>query len=205
MKLNDAKIIVTGAAQGLGFHFAKRLAEEGASVAAGDVNEEGLARLQTECAGAKGRVFTRRLNVASEADIGAFVAFAFEQMGGLNGLVNNAGILRDGLLVKRDRASGAITKLSREQWQAGHRREPHRRDADGARRGREDGRDQRKGRDRQHQLHRPPRQPRAVQLLCRQGRPRHQHQDLVPRVRQASASASAPSPRHGRDADDRRA
>jgi 3-oxoacyl-[acyl-carrier protein] reductase len=39
-------------------------------------------------------------------------------MGGLNGLVNNAGILRDGLLVKRDKATGAITKLSREQWQA---------------------------------------------------------------------------------------
>ncbi|MBK6515030.1 MAG: SDR family oxidoreductase [Polyangiaceae bacterium] len=117
MKLNDAKIIVTGAAQGLGFHFAKRLAEEGASVAAGDVNEEGLARLQTECAGAKGRVFTRRLDVASEADTGAFVDFAFEQMGGLNGLVNNAGILRDGLLVKVDRETGKVSKLSREQWQ----------------------------------------------------------------------------------------
>jgi 3-oxoacyl-[acyl-carrier protein] reductase len=39
-------------------------------------------------------------------------------MGGLSGLVNNAGILRDGLLVKRDKATGAIVKLTREQWQA---------------------------------------------------------------------------------------
>jgi 3-oxoacyl-[acyl-carrier protein] reductase len=39
-------------------------------------------------------------------------------MGGLNGLINNAGILRDGLLVKKDRATGELTKLSREQWQA---------------------------------------------------------------------------------------
>lgn len=117
MKLQDAKIIVTGAAQGLGFHFSKRLAEQGASVAAGDVNEEGLARLAAECEGAKGKVFTRRLDVASETDTAAFVDFAFEKMGGLNGLVNNAGILRDGLLVKADRETGKIQKLSRDQWQ----------------------------------------------------------------------------------------
>ena len=39
-------------------------------------------------------------------------------MGGLNGLVNNAGILRDGLLVKKDRTTGAISKLTKEQWDA---------------------------------------------------------------------------------------
>jgi 3-oxoacyl-[acyl-carrier protein] reductase len=39
-------------------------------------------------------------------------------MGGLTGLVNNAGILRDGLLVKRDRATGEIRKLSDAQWNA---------------------------------------------------------------------------------------
>ncbi len=39
-------------------------------------------------------------------------------MGGLNGLVNNAGILRDGLLVKKDRATGAITEAHEEQWHA---------------------------------------------------------------------------------------
>jgi len=39
-------------------------------------------------------------------------------MGGLNSLVNNAGILRDGLLVKKDKTSGQITKLTKEQWDA---------------------------------------------------------------------------------------
>jgi 3-oxoacyl-[acyl-carrier protein] reductase len=39
-------------------------------------------------------------------------------MGGLNSLINNAGILRDGLLVKRDRATGQVSVLSREQWDA---------------------------------------------------------------------------------------
>jgi 3-oxoacyl-[acyl-carrier protein] reductase len=117
MRLEDAKMIVTGAAQGLGAHFARRIAEAGGSVAAGDVNEEGLARLAEECKGLPGKVFTRRLDVASEADIAAFVEFASNSMGGLNGLVNNAGILRDGLLVKQDRETGKIQKLTKEQWQ----------------------------------------------------------------------------------------
>jgi 3-oxoacyl-[acyl-carrier protein] reductase len=115
VNLNEAKIIVTGAAQGIGFNFSKRLTKEGVSVAAGDVNEDGLAKLASECA--QGKIFTRRLDVANEADTASFVDFAFEKMGGLNGLVNNAGILRDGLLVKLDKESGKVVKLTREQWQ----------------------------------------------------------------------------------------
>jgi 3-oxoacyl-[acyl-carrier protein] reductase len=45
MKLSDLKIIVTGAARGMGAHFSRRLAEAGAHVAAGDVDEAGLAAL----------------------------------------------------------------------------------------------------------------------------------------------------------------
>jgi 3-oxoacyl-[acyl-carrier protein] reductase len=118
MRLEDAKFIVTGGAQGLGRHYCLRLAEAGGQVTAGDVNEEGLASLAGEGKALKGKIFTRKLNVADEADVGSFVEFAFQQMGGLNGLVNNAGILRDGLLVKKDRTTGAITKLGRDQWQA---------------------------------------------------------------------------------------
>ena len=118
MRLEDTRFIVTGAAQGMGRHFALRLAGAGGQVAAGDVNEAGLAALADDARALPGKVHTRRLDVAAEADVASFVAFAQEAMGGLNGLVNNAGILRDGLLVKRDRTTGAITKLSREQWQA---------------------------------------------------------------------------------------
>src|ERR1041385_7971591 len=59
------------------------------------------------------RIYTRKLDVSSEADVGAFVDWAFGAMGGLNGLINNAGILRDGLLVKKDKTTGAITKLTK--------------------------------------------------------------------------------------------
>jgi 3-oxoacyl-[acyl-carrier protein] reductase len=119
MKLEDLKIIITGGAQGMGRHFALCLAEAGAQVAVGDVNEVGLAEtLEAGKTATEGKVHARRLNVADEADVASFVAWAHEAMGGLNGLVNNAGILRDGLLVKKDRETGAVKKLTKEQWDA---------------------------------------------------------------------------------------
>ena len=119
MKLEDLKIIITGGAQGMGRHFALRLAEAGAQVAVGDVNEVGLAEtLEAAKTAGRGKVHARRLNVADEADVASFVAWAHDAMGGLNGLVNNAGILRDGLLVKKDRETGAVKTLTKEQWDA---------------------------------------------------------------------------------------
>ncbi len=118
MKLSDLKIIVTGGAQGMGAHFALRLAEAGAQVAVGDVKEEGLAAVAESGKGLPGAIHTRKLDVASEAEVGEFVDWAHGAMGGLNGLINNAGILRDGLLVKKDRTTGAVTKLTKDQWDA---------------------------------------------------------------------------------------
>lgn len=118
MKLEDLKIVVSGGAQGMGRHFAVRLAEAGAQVAVGDVNEVGLAETLEAGKGLRGKIHARRLNVADEAEVAEFVAWAHGAMGGLNGLVNNAGILRDGLLVKKDRDTGAVKKLTKEQWDA---------------------------------------------------------------------------------------
>lgn len=111
MRLSDLKVIVTGAAQGMGAHFARRLHEAGAQVAAGDVNEALLAELPQG-------IHRRKLNVADEAECAAFVAWANETMGGLNALINNAGILRDGLLVKKDKGTGQVIKLPLDQWNA---------------------------------------------------------------------------------------
>ena len=117
MKLQELKIIVSGGASGMGRHFAVRLAEAGAQVAIGDVNEAGLAETVALAKG-PGKVHARKVNVADEGDVGAFVEWAHGAMGGLNGLINNAGILRDGLLVKKDRETGEVKKLSKEQWDA---------------------------------------------------------------------------------------
>jgi 3-oxoacyl-[acyl-carrier protein] reductase len=117
MKLSDLKIIVSGGAQGMGRHFATRLVEAGAQVAIGDVNEAGMAET-AQAAKGPGKLHARKLNVADEADIAAFVAWAHGAMGGLNALVNNAGILRDGLLVKKDKETGQVKVMSKEQWDA---------------------------------------------------------------------------------------
>lgn len=111
MRLSDLKAIVTGGARGMGAHFALRLAEAGAQVAAGDVDEGGLAQLPQG-------IHRRRLDVSDEADVAAFVRWAAGAMGGLNGLVNNAGIIRDGLLVRKDRGTGEVKTLSRADWDA---------------------------------------------------------------------------------------
>ena len=74
-----------------------------AQVAAGDVAEAALAELPEG-------IHRRRLDVSDEADVTAFVQWAHGAMGGLNGLVNNAGIIRDGLLVKKDRKTGEVKR-----------------------------------------------------------------------------------------------
>lgn len=109
MQLKDLKIIVTGGAQGMGAHFANRLLEAGAKVAVGDINEEALKALPAG-------INRRKLDVGNEADIISFVEWAHAELGGLNGLINNAGIIRDGLLVKKDKATGAVVKMSTEQF-----------------------------------------------------------------------------------------
>jgi 3-oxoacyl-[acyl-carrier protein] reductase len=117
MQLSDMKIVVTGGASGMGAHFSRRLAEAGAQVAVGDVNDTGLVALVEAARGLRGSIHARELDVSDEAQIGSFVDWAHDAMGGLNGLINNAGILRDRLLVKKDRATGLVTKMSREDWQ----------------------------------------------------------------------------------------
>lgn len=118
MKLEELKIIVSGGAQGMGRHFALELSKAGAQVAIGDVNEAGLAETVEASRAHKGKVFARKLDVSNEADIASFVKWSAGEMKSLNGLINNAGILRDGLLVKKDRETGAIKTLTKDQWDA---------------------------------------------------------------------------------------
>ena len=115
MRINEVRAIVTGAASGLGRHFTLKLAGLGASVAAGDIDLQGLDELKQECQTLQGKVLTGKLDVSQEASVLEFVKKTSEQMGGVNTLVNNAGILRDGLLVKGE--VGWIRKLPAKQWQ----------------------------------------------------------------------------------------
>jgi 3-oxoacyl-[acyl-carrier protein] reductase len=121
MKLEDLRCVVTGGGSGMGRHFSLALARAGARVAALDIEPKGLEALAVEAAGAglAGELRTYRVNVADEVDAGAGVERAWAELGPLNALVNNAGIFRDGLLVRVDKQTGKLAgKLSRAEWQA---------------------------------------------------------------------------------------
>lgn len=118
MKVQESKVIVTGGASGMGRHFTLELCREGAQVAAFDLNPEGLNTLARESAGMPGKIFTYQVNVAKEQDVVEGVEKAWKDLGGINALVNNAGIFRDGLLVKVDKASGKVSTMSLANWQS---------------------------------------------------------------------------------------
>jgi 3-oxoacyl-[acyl-carrier protein] reductase len=113
MQIENVKAVITGAACGLGRYFALEFARAGAQVAVGDINVAELERLKSEASGA-GRVFARQLDVRQESSVVEFVREASEQLDGINVLVNNAGILRDGLLAQEE--SGWVRKLPTSQW-----------------------------------------------------------------------------------------
>jgi 3-oxoacyl-[acyl-carrier protein] reductase len=115
MRLSDVRAIVTGAAGGLGGAFALELAREGALVAAGDTNAAGLRKLVADAEGTPGRVFIAKVDITDEESVSGFLATAAERMGGLNTLINSAGIARDGLLVSRGE-DGELKKLPLAQW-----------------------------------------------------------------------------------------
>ncbi len=111
MQLSELEIIVTGGARGMGAHFATRLAEAGAQVVAADVDAAGLEQLPAG-------IHRRVCNVALAAECETLVQWARDAMGGLNGLINNAGIIRDGLVLAENRETGAITKFDGAAWNA---------------------------------------------------------------------------------------
>jgi 3-oxoacyl-[acyl-carrier protein] reductase len=118
MNLTDCKALVTGGASGMGRHFTLALAAAGADVAFCDLDEDGIASVEADGADLPGKVVGFKANVADEDSVIAVVKSAQEALGGLNCLVNNAGIFRDGLLVKKDRETGAIKTMSLKKWQA---------------------------------------------------------------------------------------
>jgi 3-oxoacyl-[acyl-carrier protein] reductase len=88
--MSERVAIVTGAAQGIGLATARRFAQDGYRVASWDV-KDGPAQT--------GGMF-QQVNVTDAASVESAVAKVVGEWGGVHVLVNNAGILRDGQLIK---------------------------------------------------------------------------------------------------------
>src|SRR5688500_1186260 len=89
MELNGSTFIVTGGSSGLGAATVRRFQAAGARVVIADINVELGQALAAELGAS---VAFLRVDVTLEADAQAAVSFARERFGGLNGLVNCAGI-----------------------------------------------------------------------------------------------------------------
>ncbi|MHA3021723.1 SDR family NAD(P)-dependent oxidoreductase [Mycobacterium sp. BMJ-28] len=90
------RVLITGAGSGIGQATVLRVLDEGATVAAADVSATGLADTRAKAGAGADRLTTIEVDVAVEESVAAGVGRAVESLGGLDTLVNAAGILRSG-------------------------------------------------------------------------------------------------------------
>ncbi|GAA0593795.1 SDR family oxidoreductase [Streptomyces crystallinus] len=88
------RALITGGGSGIGQATVLRLLAEGGLVVAADVSEAGLEDTRAKAGAAAGRLTTVVVDIADEASVRAGVTAAVEALGGLDVLVNAAGILR---------------------------------------------------------------------------------------------------------------
>ncbi|MGI2170547.1 SDR family oxidoreductase [Shewanella sp. MF05960] len=116
MELKDKVVVITGGAGGLGLAMAHDLAAKGAKLALIDVDQT---KLEQACAdlGTTTEVQGYALDITDEEDVVAGFKYIVEDFGQVNVLINNAGILRDGLMVKAK--DGVVTdRMSYQQFQS---------------------------------------------------------------------------------------
>ncbi|WP_327111280.1 SDR family oxidoreductase [Nocardia sp. NBC_01730] len=88
------RVVVTGAGSGIGQGIALRLLDEGAQLVAADIDATGLAATAAKAGDATERLRTVEVNVADPESVGSATRQALKFLGGLDVLVNGAGILR---------------------------------------------------------------------------------------------------------------
>lgn len=93
-RFSGKNVLVTGAASGIGKATAQRFAAEGANVAAADINFDGAAVLAAAIAAEYNiNAYPLRFDAASTTDCEQVVTQAVEKLGGLDVVVNNAGVM----------------------------------------------------------------------------------------------------------------
>ncbi len=100
MIMKDKVVLVTGGAAGIGRATALRFGVEGAKVAICDLNEVGGHATAEEIAAGGADAVFHKVDVTSQSEVRQWVAEVITRFGRIDVLVNNAGIVRDGQLVK---------------------------------------------------------------------------------------------------------
>src|SRR5690242_4951650 len=105
--LEHSSVIVTGAGSGIGRAAALRFAREGASVVVADLNDDGAQGVVAEIQAAGGTAVAVTGDLSEQAVVDEVVATAVQAFGGVDVLVNNAGVM--------DRMSGTAD-VSDGEW-----------------------------------------------------------------------------------------
>ena len=116
MQLQGKTVVITGGGRGIGRQMASSFAARGANIAVCDLNQADLDQTVADCKAKGVNARSYIMNVAREADVIGAMDAIVKDFGSLDVLINNAGITRDGLLVKVK--DGAIVgKMTLENWQ----------------------------------------------------------------------------------------
>ncbi len=100
VQLTSKTAVITGAAKGIGRAIALRFARHGANVALLDLDEQALEDTRQQCAAHHITARTYAASVAKEEDVIRALSAVVSDFGSLDVMINNAGIIRDALLVK---------------------------------------------------------------------------------------------------------
>jgi 3-oxoacyl-[acyl-carrier protein] reductase len=118
MEIKGKVAVITGGASGIGLAMSRLFARKGAKVILSDVNAEGIERAVAEINADHGSAFGIISDVRKEPDAEKLMTTAVDKFGGLDIAILNAGILRDGLLLRVDRETREIKgKMSLKEWQ----------------------------------------------------------------------------------------
>ncbi|CEO40892.1 KR domain-containing protein [Photobacterium kishitanii] len=115
MDIENSVVVITGASQGLGQMMAVTLAQMGAQLALIDVNTAGLRQTQDQCHMLNSLARIYEADVTNEFEVEQAFSNIIEDFEHIDILINNAGILDDGLLVNKNH--NGISKMSLEQFQ----------------------------------------------------------------------------------------